>query len=54
MSQEKVVTFLKRKLNNRRQFYYKVSQISHLKTKRRLFYIKTQAVPRSKRFSSRL
>jgi hypothetical protein len=29
-------------------------QINHLKTKRRLFYLKTQFVPRSKHFSFRL
>ena len=31
-----------------------VIHINHLKTKRRLLYLKTQFVPRSKHFSSRL
>jgi len=32
----------------------KPPDIHHLKTKRRLLYLKTQSVPRSKHFSSRL
>jgi len=31
-----------------------ISQVNPLKAKRRLFYLKTQFLPRSKHFSSRL
>jgi len=34
--------------------YEQLPHINHLKTKRRLLYLKTQSVPRSKYFSSRL
>jgi hypothetical protein len=41
-SQEKVETFLKRKLNNRRQFYSEVSQINHGVLKELYFYTNFQ------------
>jgi len=33
---------------------FNVMMTNHLQIKRRLFYLKTQSVPRSKHFSSRL
>jgi len=33
---------------------YRIEPFDHLKTKRRLLYVKTQSIPRSKHFSSRL
>ena len=48
------VLFVKQRQNQKHAWIYGEFQINPLKTKRRLLYLKTQFVPRSKHFSSRL